>query len=45
MLPKIEAIRIKVSEVTGFSLFEMVYYIEPPDFKFYYKDGSKHLNT
>ena len=41
VLPNIEAIRIQVSEVTGFSQFEMVYHIEPPDF--YYKDGSKTL--
>ena len=31
---KIEKIRIQVSEVTGFSLFEMVYHNEPPNFKF-----------
>ena len=31
---KIEAIRIQVSEVTGFSLFQMVYHTEPPNFKF-----------
>ena len=43
VLPNIKAIRIQVSEVTGFSVFEMVYHIEPPDFKFYYKDGSKTL--
>ena len=46
VLPNIKAMRIQVSKVTGFSLFEMVYHIEPPDiFKFHYKDGSKHLNT
>ena len=46
MLPNVEAIRIQVSEVTRFSLFEMVYHIEPPDkFKFYYKDDSKYLNS
>ena len=44
VLPNIKAMRIQVSKVAGFSLFEMVYHIEPPDFKFYYKDGSKHLN-
>ena len=46
VLPNIKAMRIQVSEVTGFSLFEMVYDIEPPDkFKFYYKDDSKYLNS
>ena len=46
VLPNIKAMRIQVSKVTGFSVFEMVYHIEPPDiFKFHYKDGSKHLNT
>ena len=45
VLPNIEAIRIQVSEVTGFSLFEMVYHTEPPDFKFYYKDDSKYLSS
>ena len=45
VLPNIKAMRIQVSEVTGFSLFEMVYHIEPPDFKFYYKDDSKYLNS
>ena len=46
VLPNIKAMKIQVSKVTGFSLFEMVYHIEPPDiFKFYYKDGSKYLNT
>ena len=45
-MPNIEAIRIQVSEVTRFSLFEMVYLIKPPDkFKFYYKDDSKYLNS
>ena len=34
ILPKIETIRIQVSEVTGFLLFEMVYHNEPPNFKF-----------
>ena len=44
VLPNIKAMRIQVSKVTGFSLFEMVYHIEPPDiFKFHYKDGSKYL--
>ena len=43
VLPNMKAKRIQVSEVTRFSLFEMVYHIEPPDFKFYYKDGSKTL--
>ena len=42
VLPNIKAMRIQVSKVAGFSLFEMVYHIEPPGFKFYYKDGSKH---
>ena len=46
VLPNIKAMRIQVSKVTGFPLFEMVYHIEPPDiFKFHYKDGSKHLDT
>ena len=48
VLPNIKAMRIQVSKVTGFSLFEMVYHIEPPDrsiFKFHYKDGSKYLNS
>ena len=45
VLPNIKAMRIQVSKVAGFSLFEMVYHMEPPDFKFHYKDGSKHLNT
>ena len=46
VLPNIKAMRIQVSEVTGFSLFEMVYHIEPPDiFKIHYKDGSKYLNS
>ncbi len=46
VLPNIKAMRIQVSKVAGFSLFEMVYHIEPPDiFKCHYKDGSKHLNT
>ena len=46
VLPNIKAMRIQVSEVTGFSLFEMVYHIEPPDIlKFHYKDGSKYLNV
>ena len=45
VLPNIKAMRIQVSKVAGFSLFEMVYHIEPPDFKFYYKDSSEHLNT
>ena len=46
MLPNIEAIRIQVSEVTRFSLFEMVYHIKPPDkFNFHYKDDSKYLNS
>ena len=46
VLLNIKAMRIQVSKVTGFSLFEMVYHIEPPDiFKFHYKDGSKYLNT
>ena len=46
VLPNIKAMRIQVSKATGFSLFEMVYHIEPPDIcKFHYKDGSKHLNT
>ena len=45
VLPNIKAMRIQVSEITGFSLFEMVYHIEPPDFKFYYKDDSKYLNS
>ena len=45
VLPNIKAMRIQVSKVAGFSLFEMVHHIEPPDFKFYYKDGSEHLNT
>ena len=45
VLPNIKAMRIQVSKVTGFSLFE-IYHIEPPDiFKFHYKDGSKYLNT
>ena len=39
VLPNIKAL----SKVAGFSLFEMVYHIEPPDFKFYYKDGSTTL--
>ena len=40
VLPNIKAMRIQVSEVTGFSLFEMVNHIEPPDiFKFHYIDG------
>ena len=43
VLPNIKAMRIQVSKVAGFPLFEMVYHIEPPDFKFYYKDGSKTL--
>ena len=42
---KIKAIRIKVSEITGFSLLEMVYHIKPPDkLNFHYKDDSKYLN-
>ena len=46
VLPNIKAVRIQVSKVTGFSLFEMIYHIEPLDiFKFHYKDGSKYLNT
>ena len=46
VLPNIKTMKVQVSKVTGFSLFEMVYYIEPPDiFKFHYKDGSKYLNT
>ena len=45
VLPNIKVMRIQVSKVAEFSLFEMVYYIEPPDFKFYYKDNSKYLNT
>ena len=46
VLPNIKAMRIQVSEVTGFSLFEMVYHIEPPDiFNFLYKDDSKYLNS
>ena len=46
VLPNIKAMWIQVSEVTGFSLFEMVYHIEPPDIlKFHYKDGSNYLNT
>ena len=46
VLPNIKAIRIQVSEVTGFSLFEMVYHIKPPDkFNFHYKDDSKYLNS
>ena len=44
-MPNLKAMRIQVSKVAGFSLFEMVYHIEPPDFKFYYKDGSKYLNS
>ena len=31
VLPNIEAIRIQVSEVAGFSLLEMVYHIKPPN--------------
>ena len=34
MLPKNRDKRIQVSQVTGFSLFEMVYHNEPPNFKF-----------
>ena len=34
MLPKIEAKRIQVSQVTGFLLFEMYYHNELPNFKF-----------
>ena len=46
VLPNIKAMRIQVSEVTGFLLFEMVYHIEPPDiFNFHYKDDSKYLNS
>ena len=46
VLPNIKAMRIQVSKVAGFSLFEMVYHTEPPNiFKFHYKDGSKHLTT
>ena len=46
VLPNIKAMRVQVLMVTGFSLLEMVYHIEPPDiFKFHYKDGSKYLNT
>ena len=45
VLSNIKAMRIQVSEVTGFSLFEMGYHIEAPDFKFYYKEDSKYLNS
>ena len=45
VLSNMKTKRIQVSEVTRFSLFEMVYHIEPPDFKFYYKGDSKYLNS
>ena len=46
VLPNIKIMKVQVSKVTGFSPFEMVYHIEPPDIlKFHYKDGSKYLNT
>ena len=43
ILPNIKAMKTQVSKVTGFSLFEMVYHIEPLGiFKLHYKDGSKY---
>ena len=44
VLPSCQAMNAQVSKGTGYSPYEMVYHVEPPDlFNFDYKPGKKQV--
>ena len=46
VLPSCWAMNTQVSKVTGYSPYEMVYHVEPPDlFNFDYKPGKTGINV